>query len=289
MRQRNYSVRGFTLIELLVVVSIIAVLVSILLPSLGLARKQAKAAVCMANLHSWAQIWSIYSDENEGQFSSGTSISNPGGSAGWARGEWIVALRPQWNTQSEILFCPMATNPMLNPDSAPGDPYYPYHRYGGPFNSYRQGVWKTTVPGEFCSYGMNLFLYDPPSGYMDQNGDAELQGRPLKDHWRTSFQKSPHRIPVFLDSMWRGGGPMQSGNANRYKAPDFNGQWSGAGREMMHFAVDRHQGKVNSLFLDYSVRTVGLKELWRLKWNKSYNTSLLPPNAWPDWMENLPE
>ena len=81
---------------------------------------------------------------------------------------------------------------------------------------------------------------------------------------------------------------MQTGNGNRFKAPDVNGQWSGAGKEMMHFAIDRHQGKVNSLFLDFSVRTIGLKELWKLKWSKNYNTSILLPNAWPDWMENLP-
>jgi prepilin-type N-terminal cleavage/methylation domain-containing protein/prepilin-type processing-associated H-X9-DG protein len=51
---------GFTLIELLVVVAIIALLVSILLPTLGAARRQARAALCSAQLRVLGQGLTIY-------------------------------------------------------------------------------------------------------------------------------------------------------------------------------------------------------------------------------------
>ncbi len=56
---------GFTLIELLVVVSIIALLVAILMPALGKARKQARAAVCLSNLKQIGLVMAMYHDDNE--------------------------------------------------------------------------------------------------------------------------------------------------------------------------------------------------------------------------------
>lgn len=60
--------KAFTLIELLVVVAIIALLISILLPSLSRARELAKRAVCASNLRGIGQGEHIYSNDNQEWF-----------------------------------------------------------------------------------------------------------------------------------------------------------------------------------------------------------------------------
>ena len=60
--------RGFTLIELLVVVSIIALLISILLPSLGKAKELANRAHCAANIRGIVQSLIVYSQFNDTSF-----------------------------------------------------------------------------------------------------------------------------------------------------------------------------------------------------------------------------
>src|SRR5215213_2700135 len=58
--------RGFTLVELLVVIGIIAVLMSILLPSLSRARQQARSVQCAAALKQFGAAQMLYVAESKG-------------------------------------------------------------------------------------------------------------------------------------------------------------------------------------------------------------------------------
>ncbi|MDA3963114.1 MAG: DUF1559 domain-containing protein [Planctomycetota bacterium] len=60
------SARGFTLIELLVVVSIIAILASLLIPAVGMAREAARSAQCQSQLRQTVMAIGAYADDYEG-------------------------------------------------------------------------------------------------------------------------------------------------------------------------------------------------------------------------------
>jgi len=86
--------RGFTLIELLVVISIIALLVSILLPTLYKAKEQARSVICRSNLHQYGLAMRMYLDDNKYYFPDTM--------------EWLYSSRPSgycmWHDEENNLY-----------------------------------------------------------------------------------------------------------------------------------------------------------------------------------------
>ena len=86
--------KGFTLIELLVVISIIALLMSMLMPALARVREQAKAVACQVELKQWATVWHAYFNENNNLLIHDF--------------HWPGLLRPYYE-DVDLLKCPSAT------------------------------------------------------------------------------------------------------------------------------------------------------------------------------------
>src|SRR5690349_14359449 len=94
--------RGFTLIELLVVVAIIAVLIAMLLPGLGRAKKVAKANRCLASTRSMGSSLLIYMSDRQQNIPYNFTDQNA----------WTAILKEYGNTD-KLRACPEVTDAPL--------------------------------------------------------------------------------------------------------------------------------------------------------------------------------
>ncbi len=144
---------GFTLVELLVVIGIIALLISILLPSLNAARKQARAVQCASNMRQIASAMLMYVNANKGKLPP-CMVTNYGAGHAYPDGFfWANALVQQGYIKAPNLwegtrktFANVHNSPFYCPEGIPIDDK-------AASNNVSQGQWPTDPVNNSGFYG----------------------------------------------------------------------------------------------------------------------------------------
>jgi prepilin-type N-terminal cleavage/methylation domain-containing protein/prepilin-type processing-associated H-X9-DG protein len=283
---------GFTLIELLVVIAIITLLTAVLVPALQGARKRARAVVCRAHLKQWGTTMALYLEDREGRLTRAFNME---------AGLWLLRglhITPQSDPNAltrdhavetrGISCCPMATKTTGYPSlrSMSGGRTYLELSSGGTFLAWE--ILKP-VPPFRSSYGVNRNLF--ASSMSIGSGSAASSRRSQINMFAL---RGCDNVPAILDAagfhcwMLREDEPPPKEEPFRASAPIVGALYN------TDLCINRHNGTLNALFLDWSVRPVGLKELWTLKWHGDFNTAGpwtrgggVKPEDWPPWMRKF--
>lgn len=284
---------AFTLIELLVVISVIALLLALLVPALQGARNQARKVMCRSNLRQFGNVLLMYVEDNEGRLPYGNAsvLWLLRGSVPGEQQDPNVPDVSQGVRMSRAACCPRAVKAIADPQwfhtrSRDNDNtiWEVHGTLGATFKA-----WTITSPGPVFhgSYGFNFYLFDTmlSGGFFPEwPGPSDRRGLNLY----TVASRSG--VPVLLDSYFIGEHPRAGTKPpmNEFRLfPELTAP-------AMEFCINRHNGRINGLFLDWSVREVGLKELWSLNWCPNFDTAGpwtlaggVQPEDWPKWMRGL--
>ncbi|HBG26543.1 MAG: hypothetical protein A2Y10_01100 [Planctomycetes bacterium GWF2_41_51] len=291
--KRSYN--GFTLVELLVVISIIALLLAILMPSLSKAKKLATDVTCRSNLKGIDLLYGVYLQQNNDRYPTSyrftTGIGMPENSPMldcWYSAIWKNSGK---NNDAKFFLCPAATKPEVNGQGHPVASYdASYFQKGLPHFSYGHNDWvlsRWNMPNE-----SGLSAYAKTTGFPDAATEARA--------WKSRLSaKNPSKNPVIGDSSY----PIATDVAyinTPPNVPRFSGDhgWvdsQNQANQMKRFCLDRHSLAVNWTFMDSSVRKVGLKQLWDLQFHRDWNPThkdtdafmtKMYPKVWNGWMRN---
>ena len=179
---------GFTLIELLVVVAIIALLISILLPSLSRAREQARSVACMSNMRQFGIANQMYADEQDG---------------------WMVPVQmPSVSFEEGYVWAwnPAFMKMMGLPALQPGDLN---HGDGDSHGAYPSGMSCPDAPSErneigcvIHTYGNNFTLWWPGSGYSSPEREYFVHPGNLYAYKRTAITQPASKFNLVDANEW---------------------------------------------------------------------------------------
>ena len=187
--------RGFTLIELLVVIAIIAILASMLLPSLARSKQKAQGVICMANTKQLMKAWIMYADDNFDKVVNNYGVAETQAEIN-ARTfrNWVNNVM-SWGTESYITNVDFVKNGILGPYTAGAVGVYkcPADKYLS--SAQRQRGWNQRLR----SLAMNAFLGPFSSSAGHQSLSANVFEGNYRQFVRMSSIPNPVKIFVTLD------------------------------------------------------------------------------------------
>lgn len=259
--------RAFTLIELLVVISIIALLIAILLPALGAARRSARNIQCASNARQLTIAWMTFAVDSKGKPmpSQSSQLLSTGGSE-----TWVSLMRDNYGEAADARLCPEATDLTATPIAASAFP----NQQGTPTNAWGPlydgagALYINDREDDTGSYGANSWLDDPHPAVITRLGAASSDKfiRNIDD------PVSATDTPVFGDAIWAEAGWPQELNTRPGIA---NLPIAGVDSFLARYAVsERHGDTVNFSFLDGSSRSVKIDDFWSAHFHAQWDETL---------------